>query len=56
MSNLAVVLVEKYSLSHKLNLPDALIASTSIVNKLELYTMNTKDFKFIDSVKLFDVS
>ena len=53
ISSLAVQLVEKYSISHKLSLPDALIASTAIVNELELYTINIKDFKFIDDVRLY---
>ena len=53
ISNLAVKLVEKYALSHKLHLPDALIASTAIVHNIELYTLNIKDFKFLDNVKLF---
>lgn len=53
ISSLAVQLVEKYSISHKLSLPDALIASTAIVNELELYTINIKDFKFINDVRLY---
>ena len=48
-------LVEKYSLSHKLSLPDALIAATAIVYGIELFTLNQKDFKFIKQVKLLDV-
>jgi len=53
ISALAVRLVEKYALSHKLVLPDALIASTVIIHKIELYTLNLKDFRFLDNVKLF---
>lgn len=37
-------LMESYSLSHKLSLPDALIAATSLVHNVKLYTLNTKDF------------
>jgi hypothetical protein len=48
-------LLEKYSLSHKLSLPDALIAATAIVYGIELFTLNLKDFKFIKQVKLLDV-
>jgi tRNA(fMet)-specific endonuclease VapC len=55
ISNLSVQLVEKYSLSHKLTLPDALIAATAIVYGIELFTLNLKDFKFIKQVKLLDV-
>jgi len=52
ISNLAVQLVEKYCLSHKLSLPDALIAATALQNNIELYTLNVKDFKFIKGLKL----
>lgn len=55
ISKLAVSLVEKYSISHKLSLPDALIASTAIYHQIELYTLNIKDFRFIENVQLFDV-
>ena len=53
ISKLAVNLVEKYSLSHKLSLPDALIADTAIQNDIYLFTLNIKDFKFIKGLKLF---
>jgi tRNA(fMet)-specific endonuclease VapC len=54
VSKLAVELVEKYALSHKLSLPDALIASTAIIHNIELYTLNIKDFRFLEDVKLYD--
>jgi len=40
-----------YSLSHKIGIPDALIAATAIVNKLRLFTANVKDFKFIPEIE-----
>jgi predicted nucleic acid-binding protein len=40
---MAVALVEQYCLSHKLDLEDALIAATAIVNDIKLYTLNTKE-------------
>jgi predicted nucleic acid-binding protein len=55
ISTLAVELVEKYALSHKLSLPDALIASTAIIHNTELYTLNIKDFKFLDGLSLFGI-
>ena len=55
ISVLAVELVEKYALSHKLSFPDALIASTAIIYNIELYTLNIKDFKFIDGIGLFEL-
>lgn len=45
-------LMETYSLSHKLSIPDALIAATALVNQIELYTLNTKDFHFITGLNL----
>ena len=48
-----IALMEKYSLSHKLAIPDALIASTALVFQKELYTLNTKDFRFISGLRLY---
>jgi len=56
ISTYAVKLVEKFSLSHNLNLPDALIASTVIVHDIELYTLNLKDFRFLNDISLFNTS
>lgn len=46
-------LMEKYSLSHKLAIPDALIAATSLVYEKDLYTLNIKDFQFIEGLELY---
>jgi predicted nucleic acid-binding protein len=46
-------LMETYALSHKLSLPDALIAATTLVHAVELYTLNTKDFRFIAGIQLY---
>ena len=46
-------LMSKYSLSHGLKIPDALIASTAIAYQLELFTLNTKDFRFIKELELY---
>jgi tRNA(fMet)-specific endonuclease VapC len=43
-----IELMESYSLSHGLAIPDALIAATALVHSLELFTLNTRDFRFID--------
>ena len=53
ISSLSVKLVKDYSLSHKLALPDAIIGATAIYHNLPLYTLNVKDFIFIDNLKLF---
>ncbi|PAX57049.1 type II toxin-antitoxin system VapC family toxin [Brunnivagina elsteri] len=51
-----IELMETYSLSHKLSIPDALIASTALVYKIDLYTLNTKDFHFIEGLNLHEHS
>ncbi|MCL2649787.1 MAG: type II toxin-antitoxin system VapC family toxin [Candidatus Azobacteroides sp.] len=56
ISKMAVNFVESYCLSQKLNLPDALIAATAIYHSIELFTLNTKDFKFIPDIKLYQIS
>jgi len=48
-----IELINKYSLSHKLSIPDSIIASTAIVNNISLYTLNYKDFKYISDIKLY---
>ena len=55
ISKLAVELVEKYTLSHKLSLPDALLASTAIIHNLKFFTLNIKDFKFIEKLELYSI-
>jgi len=53
ISEMAVDLVEKYCLSHKTSLEDALIAATALKHDLELYTLNVKDFVYIPDLKLY---
>jgi len=53
ISQLGIGLIEKYAKSHNLNLPDALIAATSITYGLELYTLNLKDFRYIEGLTLW---
>lgn len=53
ISEMAVGLVEKYCLSHKMDIEDALIASTAIYYDIELFTLNLKDFVFIPKLKLY---
>jgi len=42
-----------YSLSHRPSIPDMLIAATAVNDNFELYTLNTKDFKFIPNMRLY---
>ena len=53
VSHIFLELMTEYSLSHRLSIPDALIASTAIVNDLELFTLNLKDFRFIKGLRLY---
>jgi predicted nucleic acid-binding protein len=53
MTEKAFDLLNKYHLSHSLTFPDCLIASTSLVTGFELFTYNTKDYKFIPQLVLF---
>jgi predicted nucleic acid-binding protein len=48
-----IQLMESYSLSHKLGIPDALIAATALDHGLPLYTLNKRDFRFIEGLELF---
>lgn len=52
-TNIFIDLMYDYALSHKISIPDALIAATAISNKFELYTLNKKDFRFIKGLELF---
>ncbi len=46
-------LLQNYRLSHGLSIPDSTIAATALIANLELFTYNTKDFKFISHLKLY---
>jgi len=46
-------IMEKYVLSHKLALPDGLIAASAMAYDLELYTLNNKDYRFINGLRLY---
>ena len=53
ISRLYLTLLESYSLSHRLNIPDALIAATALRHGLKLYTLNVKDFRYIEGLTLY---
>jgi len=44
--------ISNFSLSHNLQIPDAIIASTAVIYDLPLFTYNIKDFKFLPKIKL----
>src|SRR3569832_51957 len=41
-SKLATNLIEKFRLSHHLQIPDAIIGATAVVHQIPFYTYNTK--------------
>jgi hypothetical protein len=49
----AFSLLQKYTLSHGLQLADAMIAATAIVTNLPLFTYNVRDYQFISELTLF---
>ena len=51
-SNLAINLMQKFFLSHRLEFLDALIAATAMGESLVLMTANTKHFSFIKGLKI----
>jgi predicted nucleic acid-binding protein len=51
-SGLATSLIEKFKLSHNLQIPDAIIGATAVVHQIPFYTYNTKDFDFIPGIQL----
>ena len=53
ITQIAIELIEKYSKSHGLKIPDALIATTAISYKMLLWTYNIKDFRFIAQLRVF---
>ncbi len=53
ISNIATNLIYKYAKSHTLDIPDSLIAATSLKINYPLFTYNKKDFKYIDNINLF---
>jgi len=53
ISKISSELIFEYAKSHNLAIPDSLIASTAIYENCSLYTLNVKDFRFIDGLTLF---
>lgn len=47
-------MISTYALSHRLSVPDCFIASTAIACDVELFTLNKKDFRFIEGLKLYN--
>jgi predicted nucleic acid-binding protein len=52
ISKMAIELIEKFNLSHGLQIPDAIIGATAIIYDIPLYTYNIKDFNFMPNIRL----
>jgi predicted nucleic acid-binding protein len=52
VSERSSLLVARYAKSHGLQIPDAIIAATALEHLSPLFTLNTKDFRFIDGIQL----
>jgi predicted nucleic acid-binding protein len=53
VSEKSIELIEKFKLSHHLQIPDAIIGATAIISQIALYTYNVKDFKFMPDIVLY---
>jgi tRNA(fMet)-specific endonuclease VapC len=53
VSKKTIELIDTYSNSHGLALPDAQIAACCLVYNLQLLTYNFKDFRFINGLQVF---
>ncbi|RNL50227.1 type II toxin-antitoxin system VapC family toxin [Pedobacter jejuensis] len=53
ISQKSIELIERFKLSHHLQIPDAIIGATAIVNRIELSTYNKKDFDFMPNIILY---
>jgi len=53
ISGKSISLIERYAKSHNLQIPDAIIAATSLTYGIKLHTYNRKDFEYITGLNLF---
>lgn len=53
ISSIFLSISQKYCLSHNIGIPDSFIAATSIFYSVKLFTLNKKDFSFIDGINLY---
>jgi len=46
---------DKFAISHRPSIPDMLIAATAIHYNFSIFTLNKKDFRFINNLTLIDI-
>jgi predicted nucleic acid-binding protein len=51
-SKQAVLFIEKFKLSHNLQIPDAIIGASAVVHQIPLFTCNVKDFGYLPGIIL----
>ena len=51
----AITLFETYRLSQGLAIPDCFIGATAKIMKLELFTYNLRDYRFMSKLKLYNI-
>jgi predicted nucleic acid-binding protein len=56
VSKIAIELINNFRLSHNLQIPDAIIGAMAIVYDFKFFTYNTKDFKFMPGVQLYNAN
>jgi len=52
VSTKAMFLVEQYSLSHSMELADALVGATAIIKRLPLITGNDRHYKYLPEIEI----
>lgn len=48
----SIELIKRYNLSHNLQIPDCLIAATSLIERIPLLSKNQRDFRFVEEIEL----
>jgi len=54
ISKMAIELIERFKLSHGLQIPDAIIGATAIIYDIPIYTYNIKDFNFMPNINIYN--
>lgn len=56
IARLSSQLLKDYFLSHHLQIADAIIAATSLVYSIPLFTHNKKDFRYIPNLDIYELT